>query len=409
MESQIIFRKLDSYFFNERNPDYILLMAIPDFTKLYFEKLCREFPDIDPTRIHEYIRSYHHSSSIPYRCDGSSSSSLLCSNDEQTILDIQKQIDWIRAQPQPVQRTPEWYLRRYNMITASDAWKAVYTEASLKTLCKDKCRGPPVPPQQPDDLVQQQQQQQQLPNFDSPTHWGQKYEPLSKMIYEEKYGCLVEEFGCIPHPEYGFLGASPDGIVVGPAESGRFGRMLEIKNVVSREITGDPKEEYWIQTQIQMEVCGLDSCDFLETRFVEITEDEYDTCPTVDHKGCILLFILSPSSFESVSQQPYVYKYFIDRGPGTAEEIEKMESQPPQSYTLYQKIFWKLDIWSCVFIRRNRHWFSRAIHKIRDAWNMIETERQLNPSGSTQLLSKSSGTKSAAAMQIVKLSDDANW
>ena len=45
--------------------------------------------------------------------------------------------------------------------------------------------------------------------------------------------------------------------------------MLEIKNVVSREISGIPKFEYWVQMQIQMEVCDLNECDFLETKFVE--------------------------------------------------------------------------------------------------------------------------------------------
>ena len=45
--------------------------------------------------------------------------------------------------------------------------------------------------------------------------------------------------------------------------------MLEIKNVFSREIDGIPKMEYWIQMQLQMEVCDLDDCDFLETKFIE--------------------------------------------------------------------------------------------------------------------------------------------
>ena len=45
--------------------------------------------------------------------------------------------------------------------------------------------------------------------------------------------------------------------------------MVEIKNVVSREINQNPKMEYYIQMQMQMEVCDLDSCDFIETKFVE--------------------------------------------------------------------------------------------------------------------------------------------
>ena len=50
--------------------------------------------------------------------------------------------------------------------------------------------------------------------------------------------------------------------------------MLEIKNIVNREITGIPKNEYWIQTQIQMETCDLSFCDFVETRIKEFSNEE---------------------------------------------------------------------------------------------------------------------------------------
>ena len=95
------------------------------------------------------------------------------------------------------------------------------------------------------------------------------------MIYEQKYNTTVEDFGCIQHDHYDFVGASPDGINV-DKNSPLFGRMLEIKNVVSRVINGIPKKEYWIQMQLQMEVCDLDYCDFLETKFVEYeSENDY--------------------------------------------------------------------------------------------------------------------------------------
>ena len=91
-------------------------------------------------------------------------------------------------------------------------------------------------------------------NTETTLHWGQKYEPLSVLIYEHKYGTKIQDFGCIVHPKYNFLGASPDGINV-DENNDRYGRMLEIKNIVNREITGIPKKEYWVQMQQQMEVC----------------------------------------------------------------------------------------------------------------------------------------------------------
>jgi hypothetical protein len=101
-----------------------------------------------------------------------------------------------------------------------------------------------------------------------------KYEPVSTALYEEWTKTKVDAFGCLTHNKYPFIGASPDGIITDP-KSPYFGRMLEIKNIVNREIDGIPSEAYWIQMQIQMEVCQLEACDFLETRFKEYESEDY--------------------------------------------------------------------------------------------------------------------------------------
>ena len=181
---------------------------------------------------------------------------------------IQKKIDLLNLIEQPEQRTPEWYWFRYNLITASNGYKAYESQALQNALIYEKCKPPLI------------MSENSYVNVESPLHWGQKYEPLSALLYEKEYDVKLGEFGCIKHPKYYFLGASPDGIIVNKLNTSgindRFGRMLEIKNVVSREINGIPKKEYWIQMQLQMETCDLDECDFLETRFKEIEEDEYE-------------------------------------------------------------------------------------------------------------------------------------
>jgi len=60
--------------------------------------------------------------------------------------------------------------------------------------------------------------------------------------------------------------------------------MIEVKNVVSRVITGIPKEDYYIQMQLQMEVCDLNECDFVETKFIEY--DSYNDY-IEDGSGCL--------------------------------------------------------------------------------------------------------------------------
>ena len=77
-----------------------------------------------------------------------------------------------------------------------------------------------------------------------------------------------------------------------------YGRMLEIKNPFSRVINGIPKDEYWIQMQMQLEVCDLDCCDFLETKFTEYesreafdADGDFTESVTGDKKGIMMFFM----------------------------------------------------------------------------------------------------------------------
>lgn len=174
-------------------------------------------------------------------------------------------------------------------------------------------------------------------NIKTPFHWGQKYEPLSVMLYENMYNTKVADFGCIQHDKYKFLGASPDGINV-DMSSERYGRMLEIKNIVNREINGIPKKEYWIQMQMQMEVCDLNECDFLETKFVEyenanafFNELPLDNNKSVlNTKGLILYF------HHSKEAKPfYIYKplNIVKK-----DDILKWEEDTIELYQIPEKI-----------------------------------------------------------------------
>jgi putative phage-type endonuclease len=168
----------------------------------------------------------------------------------------QNTIETLRNIVQPQQRTPEWYEFRQGLITASNIWKLFASDCQYNSLIYEKCQ--PV-----------REFGNSYVNTESPMHWGVKYEPLTVMIYEMKNKTHVGEFGCIRHPQYSCIGASPDGINDDPAHPYLYGRMVEIKNIVNRDIDGIPSVAYWIQMQIQMETCDLDECDFVETQFKE--------------------------------------------------------------------------------------------------------------------------------------------
>jgi len=292
------------------------------------------------------------------------------SYDEDEIDIIEEKIQCLREIPQPIQRTPEWYQFRWNLITASNAWKAFESQSNINQLIYEKCQ--PLKTTDENDC----DEEVKMVNTNSALHWGQKFEPLSVMIYENMYNTKVEDFGCIQHPVYKFIGASPDGINI-DVNSDRYGRMLEIKNPVSREITGIPKKEYWVQMQLQMEVCDLDECDFLETKFVEYNDyNTYlsDTNTDKNNKGIIIYFHTKEGkpfySYKplNINEESDVIKW--------EDEMLELYQSDKYNYTYLKFIYWKLEKLSCVLVLRNREWFKNNIGQLEKVWKIIEEERK---------------------------------
>lgn len=299
---------------------------------------------------------------------------------------LTKQINILRNKPQPIQRTQEWYSNRYNLITASNAYKIFESQAMQNQLIYEKCK--PLASLGP---LGQTDEDFKFVNVNSPLHWGQKYEPVSVMIYEEKFKTIIEDFGCIKHDKYNFLGASPDGINVDETNE-RYGRMLEIKNIVNREIDGIPKKEYWIQMQLQMEVCDLDECDFLETKFIEYEDyDKFkeDSIQDVDIndeefinlreslddklKGIIIYFQQKNGS-PFYDYMPFDIYDEEDVNEWIEEELKKYEDDS-YGYMYMKTIYWKLEKISCVLVCRNREWFNMNVEEMEEFWRLIEYER----------------------------------
>ena len=279
---------------------------------------------------------------------------------EPNIDKISGKITDIENKPQPDQRTNEWYLFRHNLITASSAWKVFKSQSTINQLVVEKCKTIDVTKY---DSV----------NTNTPMHHGNKYEEVSVMLYEYLYDTKVRDYGCIQHDTYKFLGASPDGINVDP-NSHRYGRMLEIKNPTSREITGIPKEDYWIQMQLQMETCNLNECDFLETVFKEYeTEEEFMADGTFTYneedqlKGMMIYFMKDGKP---------LYEYMplhISKEEFSTWYEQMMEKH--STLTWIKDIYWRLEDYSCILVLRNKLWFQHAIPKIGDVWTTIEKEK----------------------------------
>tara|TARA_B100000683_G_scaffold83636_1_gene82536 strand:- start:3846 stop:5345 length:1500 start_codon:yes stop_codon:yes gene_type:complete len=299
---------------------------------------------------------------------------------------MKEKIAYLESVPQPDQRTDEWYHFRHKYLTASSLWKVFSTAGSQNNLIYSKCS--------PLDTEKFKRF-----SLDSPMHWGNKYEPVSILWYEHTYNTRVSDFGCIPHENIEYIAASPDGINTLPTSS-RYGRMLEVKNIVNREITGIPKTEYWIQMQIQMEVCKLEECDFLETRFIEydsVDDFKADGTFTVSKddklKGIIMHF--ADKDNRPIYEYPPLFQ--------TETEFEIWESTMMKKYesmTWIQNLYWKLEEISCVLVLRNSFWFDAVLPELNSFWKIIQKEKE---SGYEHRAPKRRAKSSSASKQITPL------
>lgn len=283
---------------------------------------------------------------------------------------VARHLDKLRRVRQPEQRSAAWYELRNNLITASNAWMALGSEASIRSLLKEK-----VNLKLPQSHADGGGGGGHVLLESTPFEWGKKYEPISTRYYEMKYNTDIVEYGCIVHRDYPFLGASPDGIN-GRRGSKLLGRMLEIKNPVSRVITGVPKKEYWVQMQLQMEVCDLDECDFLETKFVEYTDyEEYESARVAAgsrggplYFGTILVFI-KEGALHYVYGPPEACVTLEEESAWSHSYREKAETE--RTMTWYKTLHWQLVEVSCVFVQRNRRWFESAAPVLSAFWGRV--------------------------------------
>lgn len=336
----------------------ILTENIHSFMALQFENIYSEEVEEEIYIILSQACKTYFTHVIPRR---SYKTTFTCSH--QNKKKIEKRINELRSKPQPDQRTNEWFMRRYNMLTASTAWKGLDSPSYVNSLIYEKCSPLNI-------------QKYSRVNTETPFHWGTKFEQVSILIYEKKYNTKVDEFGCIPDEKHSFIGVSPDGINV-KRSSPRFGRMLEVKNRVSEAvpITGNPKKEYWIQMQMQMGACKLNECDFLETKFdgYETKDDFYEdgTFTETDDgkmKGIFMHFIKDGKPHYEYPEVGLSEQEF------TKWEEELVEQH--KELTWVQNIYWKLDKYSCVLVVRNKIWYEHAVEKLREVWDIILKERK---------------------------------
>jgi hypothetical protein len=120
--------------------------------------------------------------------------------------------------------------------------------------------------------------------------------------------------------------------------------------------------------QLQMEVCNLDECDFVETKFIEYDGFQQFMEDQTTDKGVIAVF---------VKDNKFIYEYMpFEQNINIDKWTENMIEKYKYDGEWFKNIYWKLEVFSCVLVKRNKEWFNVAINYLDELWKIVCEERQ---------------------------------
>jgi putative phage-type endonuclease len=261
---------------------------------------------------------------------------------------------WLLTATQVEQRTPEWYQETRNIITASEVATVFKSGRTRGQLVMSKASPP----------AERFIASLAVPKASTgPMDWGVRYEPVVKEFLENSLKAKIHDLGRIRHRTNPKIAASPDGLIVASETAPELvGRLVEIKCPSTRVIKdGDIPFEYWCQMQLQMEVCGVDACEFVEAKFVEELPSGADALAT---------------GFISLITKDDVNKY-VYHSTATATATAPAPAPAPAAsladeWTLLETYPWYLLKLRRVTVPRDVNWFAQSQPAFEQFWTDVE-------------------------------------
>jgi len=306
---------------------------------------------------------------------------------KQPQLNIDNKIERLKLYPHYKQKSTEWLEQRKNYICGSEAaallglniYETQYNGIKKKLIPTDVDYSNMV--------------------------WGNATEKIIASLYEYLMNVKINEYGLIPHPTYNNIGASPDGIVgkftrEGNTISPFYGRLVEIKSLVKRKISVNPKikkdivPSYYIpQVLQQLESCDLYDCDVFQVKVSEygswkefIGDSSTRYTLSKDNKFKSIAIQLLPKDTPSDINTNEINKIstFISLPNIDTSNIDlinwckTVQAKLSYDYLIYKFIYCKIEYGRCTNIQRNTDIFNSYIPVYNKMWEYITILRESN-------------------------------
>jgi hypothetical protein len=249
------------------------------------------------------------------------------------------------SRPQTAQHSADWYSQRRNRLTASEFNQIL--DGRRGALLRQKV-APVVEGAATDRPFASPVGIAQSDGDMNATTWGHRFESVVRDIYEQELagpGSVNDSLGRFTHARIPWISASPDGIVTkGPLA----GRLLEIKAPKTRQPGDFVPPEYYVQMQIQMEVCDVDVVDFVEAQFAQrpvaaLTAEDKKAIKKASWKGRI--------EVRGTLENP-TYRYTK-----AVEDLEDAIFPDETDAPLLEQTVWWLVGWYPRTVLRNKIWW----------------------------------------------------
>jgi len=253
----------------------------------------------------------------------------------------------LQSKPQTAQHSADWYSQRRNRLTASefsqilDGRRGALLRQKLSTETGDRVGAAPVGIAQQDGEM-------------NATTWGHRFEPVTRRIYELEIAgvdTVCDTLGRFTHPTVPWLSASPDGLIVkGPL----IGRLIEIKSPKTRQPGAFVPIEYYVQMQVQMEVCDLDVVEFVEAQF---KQRPFDALTIGDQVACNKAAWKGEIEVRGHLEDSSTWRYRYTEPVEDLHEAVFTDDPVLDALPLLEHSVWWLTGWYPRTVLRNRAWW----------------------------------------------------